>query len=94
MLLDNRISLFSGNGEIVRDKESYIPPFNILNKFPCCAPFKIISPLFNKAGTLSPVNDVPGTIPPVAKCGILDIAAIIAATPASPSAIPTNGIPE
>jgi len=37
---------------------------------------------------------VPGTIPPVAKCGILDIAAIIAATPAKPNAIPTNGMLE
>ena len=42
-------------------------PSAISKSLACCARFKIISPLFTRASTLSPLNEFPGTTPPVAK---------------------------
>ena len=65
-------------------------PLSILNNVPCCALFKIISPLLALIILWSPRVELPPTIPP---CSNVDKAAVKPANVTSAAAIAAAGPP-
>ena len=68
------------------------PPSSKLNRLACCFLFNIISPELARISILSPTNELPPTIPPVAYIGMLANAAIIALIAAIALIQPTMGV--